>query len=82
MREVLDASALLALAQSEPGADVVAEALENAVISTVNFSEVVAKLAEKGYPREAIEEEMRSLHLTIERILMRSRHLPLVCCGP
>ena len=65
MTEMLDASALLALVQSEPGADVVAEAIEDAVISAVNFSEVVSKLADKGYPRETIEEELRGSHLAI-----------------
>lgn len=37
---VLDASAVLALLHSEPGADVVEEALDHAAISTVNWSEV------------------------------------------
>lgn len=37
---VLDASAVLALLHSEPGADAVEEALEHAAISTVNWSEV------------------------------------------
>jgi PIN domain nuclease of toxin-antitoxin system len=37
---VVDASALLALLHSEPGAEIVEEALEDAAISTVNWSEV------------------------------------------
>jgi PIN domain nuclease of toxin-antitoxin system len=37
---VLDASAVLALLHSEPGAEAVEEALEHAAISTVNWSEV------------------------------------------
>lgn len=37
---VLDASAVLALLHSEPGADAVEQALEHAAISTVNWSEV------------------------------------------
>ncbi len=37
---VVDASALLALLHSEPGAEAVEEALEHAAISTVNWSEV------------------------------------------
>ena len=46
---ILDASALLALLQDEPGATAVVEAIEaGAAISTVNFSEVLAKLAERG----------------------------------
>ena len=44
---VLDASAVLALLNRESGADRVAEAmLDEAVMSAVNLSEVVAKLAE------------------------------------
>jgi ribonuclease VapC len=46
---VLDASALLALLQDEEGAAAVVEAIEaGAAISTVNFSEVISKLAEHG----------------------------------
>lgn len=46
---VLDASALLALLQDEPGAATVVEAIESgASISTVNLSEVLAKLTERG----------------------------------
>ena len=46
---VLDASALLALMNAEPGAEVVATALVDAVISAVNLSEVTAKLSDFGY---------------------------------
>lgn len=49
MSTVLDASALLVLLQSEPGADVVLEAMQDSVISTVNVSEVVAKLCDNGF---------------------------------
>lgn len=41
---VLDASALLAYIQDEPGSDVVAEAVAGATISAVNLSEVIARL--------------------------------------
>jgi ribonuclease VapC len=48
---VIDASALLALLQDENGADEVVEAIaDGAAISTVNLSEVLAKLAEHGQP--------------------------------
>ena len=49
-RVVLDASALLALIHREPGHDVVASAVAEAAISTVNLAEVVGKLAERGVP--------------------------------
>ena len=43
---VLDASAVRALVQDEPGADVVQEALAGALLSTVNLAEVVGKLVD------------------------------------
>ncbi|MEE4273431.1 MAG: type II toxin-antitoxin system VapC family toxin [Thermoanaerobaculales bacterium] len=51
---VLDASALLALLQDEPGGDRVLTSLPGALISSVNLSEVVAKLAELGMPESDI----------------------------
>jgi ribonuclease VapC len=47
---VLDASALLALLQNEPGAEIVASRLPHCVMSAVNLSEVVAKLVDHGLP--------------------------------
>lgn len=44
MTTVLDASALIALVKGEPGAHRVAECLDEALISAVNWSEVVASL--------------------------------------
>ena len=44
--DVIDASALLALLQDEPGAD--GALLADAVMSSVNFSEVLHKSVEKG----------------------------------
>jgi ribonuclease VapC len=45
---VLDASALLAFVNDEPGAEKVASVLGDAMISAVNFAEAVTKLALKG----------------------------------
>ncbi len=52
---VLDASALLALLRDEPGADVVQGVVEvGAVISTINYSEVLARLIDdRKSPAEA-----------------------------
>ena len=53
MTAVLDASAVLALLYREPGHEKVAELLAGeveVVASTVNWSEVVAKLAQRGHP--------------------------------
>lgn len=49
---VLDASALLATLQNEPGADEIDARLDRACISTVNLAEVVSKLAECGTPSD------------------------------
>ena len=55
MTAVLDASALLALLKGEPGAERVAEALEQgAYLSAVNLAEVLSRLADWGEdPAEA-----------------------------
>jgi len=64
-RTVIDASALLALLNGEPGADVVAQALPGGVISAVNVSEVVAKLTEFGIPEKAIYQALKPLGLDV-----------------
>lgn len=64
-RHVLDASALLCLMRNEPGADRVADALPDAVISAANLSEVIAKLADLGGdPGDAIE-DIRMLQIEV-----------------
>ncbi len=50
---VLDASALMAVLREEPGASAVEAVLDAAAISTVNLSEVQAKLVERGTPAES-----------------------------
>jgi ribonuclease VapC len=60
---VLDASAVLALLGDEPGAEAVLAALPRATISAVNLSEVVAKLAERGMPADAIRAALDGLDL-------------------
>ena len=47
---VLDASAVLALMDAEPGEEAVAAVLPGALLSSVNLAEVVSKLAERGMP--------------------------------
>jgi ribonuclease VapC len=54
-RPVLDASALLAFLHGEDGADTVEEALASgAVMSAVNWAEVLGKLAELGEDPETL----------------------------
>jgi len=63
---VLDASALLALLLGENGADEVEEIIPHAVVSTVNYSEVVAKLANGGMPDVEIRSALASLDLDLK----------------
>lgn len=46
---VLDASALVAYLFEEPGAEVVADVVDQACISSVNFSEVLTRAAKDGF---------------------------------
>ncbi len=64
---VLDASALLALINTEPGWDVVArEAGSNdATISSVDHAEVLQKAARPGVPAEDVDGELDALVITV-----------------
>ena len=62
---VLDASALLALLNSETGADKVRELLPDALISTVNLAEVTTRLSLLGMPGEQIREVLTLLGLDV-----------------
>jgi PIN domain nuclease of toxin-antitoxin system len=62
---VLDASAVLALLNQEPGSETISQFLDRAAISAVNFSEVIAKLAEAGVPRVAAVQILDSLSLEV-----------------
>jgi PIN domain nuclease of toxin-antitoxin system len=64
---VLDASAVLALLNDEPGAGVVQQALlSGAFISSVNLAEVVGKLIEVGLSPEEIRRVVGGLGLDIK----------------
>ena len=62
---VLDASALLALLNNETGVDVVREILPDAIISAVNFSEVIAWLTRLQIPEDEVSDILDVLGLTI-----------------
>ena len=51
---VLDASAVLALLQDEPGAQLVERFLAGSVLSTVNLAEVVGKLVDAALPTQSL----------------------------
>jgi len=63
---VLDASALLAYLQSEPGGERVREVLAQSVMSTVNWSEVIGKARDDGVDTHGLREDLASLGLAIE----------------
>lgn len=64
-KNVMDASAVLAFLQDEPGRDFVEPLIAGALISSVNLSEVVAKIASRGTPAAVIEESIRHSGLAI-----------------
>jgi ribonuclease VapC len=62
---VLDASAVLAAFFNERGADRIVEQMSGALLSTVNYAEVVAKLVDRGTPEEQILEIMAQLDVKV-----------------
>ncbi|MFP3941333.1 MAG: type II toxin-antitoxin system VapC family toxin [Thermoanaerobaculia bacterium] len=64
MAYVLDASALLAFLQGEPGAELVEGVLELSVVSSVNWSEVAQKAGERGVPVVPTRRQLEALGLS------------------
>lgn len=62
---ILDASAVLAWLQEEPGADKVDAILDRAAISAVNVAEVLHKLISKGATREDAQEIFDRISLPV-----------------
>lgn len=62
---MLDASAILALMLGEDGAEIVHDVLPLAQVSSVNLSEVVAKLQERGVPDDLIATSLSELGLDV-----------------
>jgi PIN domain nuclease of toxin-antitoxin system len=62
---VLDASAVIALINEEPGADVVDTVLDDAVISAVNLSEVIAVLIDAGFEFDRAQTMVRRIGLPV-----------------
>lgn len=60
-RYVLDASALIALINEEPGSDHVKKFLSGSIMSAVNISEVVAVLTKLDIPQDSIQTVIRNL---------------------
>ncbi len=66
MSAVVDATALLAWLHDEPGAERVAAVLDGALMSAVNWSEVVQKLLQRGAYIEGMDADAVELGVTIE----------------
>ena len=62
---VLDASAVLALLNREPGHELVAGLLGGAAASAVNLSEVASKLSDKGLDPLSIRPDLLALGLSV-----------------
>ncbi len=62
---VLDASALLCLLFSEPGADRVERVLPEALISAANLAEVLSKLVDRGLDGDEALSDLRELDLEV-----------------
>lgn len=65
MTTVLDASALLAYLQDEPGYDVVEAVITNSVISSVNWSEVIQKSIANDVDVTEIRDDLQALGLSV-----------------
>ena len=63
---IFDSSAILALLKMEQGHEIVAENLDRAIVSSVNFSEVVTVLARKGFGQEEVIRSLKETFLNIE----------------
>jgi PIN domain nuclease of toxin-antitoxin system len=62
---VVDASAILALLNQENGSENIAQLIDNAIISSVNLSEVIAKLADAGIIEDDIQKILSSLNIEV-----------------
>lgn len=71
--EVLDASAVLALLQREPGAEQVD--LVGSVMNSVNFAEVVQKSVERGRPVDTLLQELTLLGLILRPFSLEEAQL-------
>ncbi|HZQ98931.1 MAG TPA: type II toxin-antitoxin system VapC family toxin [Chloroflexota bacterium] len=61
----MDASAVLAVLNDEPGADLLASPDDRFIVSAVNLAEVVAKLTDDGIAPDAIDEMIDQLPLEV-----------------
>jgi len=63
---VLDTTAILALLAMEEGHEVIAENLENAVVSSVTLSEVITILVRRGLKHEDVAQSLKDTFPQVE----------------
>ena len=64
-RYVLDSSAAVAFVLSEPGAQLVEEALADCRVSAVNLAEIVSALINNGFPGDVSRDSVSRLDLDV-----------------
>lgn len=62
---VLDASALLAFLQQEPGAEFIEQVLAHSVMSAVNWTEVLQRHRSRGIPSGSLLGELMALNFSV-----------------
>lgn len=78
---VLDASAVLALVQDEPGADLVEHELGGALLCTVNLAEVVGKLVDADIDPRQLAPLLRAAGVVVEPLTERDAELAGALCS-
>ena len=88
MSAVLDSSAVLAVIWNEPGSDIVLDRIDGAVMSAVNYAEVLTKISDRGIDAKRANALLASLAIetvdfdktqaeTSSQLRPQTRHLGL-----